>query len=115
MTIEHELFDSMREDFDTAIGTLFKIMTDSRKNSGSLTLKLNVSLSPRDCVDPDTGELKHIQVPEIEHTVKIAVKHEGAIKGTSRGEYELTFGERGAELKDFDDGQFSMFKKQEGF
>ena len=114
MTIDHEIFDSMREDLNEALNNLFHVMSETKRNTGSLSLRLNVLLSPREGTYPDTGEFKVIQVPQFEHKIKISVKNDASLNGVSTGDYELSFSADGAELTEVFDGQTSLFRKDPG-
>ena len=109
-TIEHEIFDSMREDFNEAINTLFLVMADKKSDEGKLSLTMNVMLAPKDYTDPDTGEYQQIKVPMIEHKIKISVKNEGTRHGVSCGEYSIVFTPDGAVLETIRSGQINMFE-----
>lgn len=109
ITLEHEIFYSMREDFDSAIASLLAVMTRTKRNEGSLTCKLSVELAPTNYTDPDTGEFKTVLIPQIDHKIKIAVKHDAQLSGTSCGEFEITVSNEEVRIGEYSNGQINMF------
>ena len=112
LTINHDIFEPMRKDFNSAIDQLFSIMAETKRNAGKISLNLSVELTPNVYTDPATGEFKSVLLPAMAHKIKVSVKNEGSVQGISMGDYELTISSDGAKIGTVDDGQESMFEKE---
>ena len=112
LTIDHDIFEPMRDDFNTALERLFSIMNSTNRKEGKISLTMNVELSPQMYTDPDTGEFKVVDLPQFIHKFKVSVKNEGSVEGVSIGDYELTIRPDGAMIAGRYDGQENMFEKE---
>lgn len=112
ISIDHEVFEPMRSDFNAALYKLFSIMAETNRNAGKISCNINVELSKQTYTDPNTGEFRIVNVPLFEHKIKVSVKNEGSVQGISVGEYEMTITPEGAKIGLMDDGQENLFEKE---
>lgn len=109
ITIDHEIFEPMREDFNSAISRLISVMNRTKSTEGSLSCRITAELVPVNYTDPNSGEFKDVMIPQFNHKIKIAVKHDAQISGSSCGEYEIMFSNDEIRIGEYSNGQLNMF------
>lgn len=94
--LEDETFDDARQNFNVVLQRLFKSMLESKSDEGSITLKIDVSLSNQTITntDPDIeGETRDIHLPSFSHKVTSAVTVKDEMKGSKNPNMELVWDE----------------------
>lgn len=96
LVLEDGTFEEARQNFNRVLQRLFKSMLDSGSSDGSITLKIDVSLT-REYIpnnDPDIeGESREIQKPKFDHKVSSTVTVKDELKGNKNPEMELVWDE----------------------
>ena len=114
-----EMFEKVREDFDLLFQKLFKKMSDSNSDEGTIDLKLTVTIGEQQVEDADGGVVT-VKMPTIKHKVSTQVPVKDSVDGTRDVGMALVYDE---ELKRYVmkyvslDGQTSIFDEdaQAGF
>lgn len=96
LVLEDVTFDEARQNFNRVLQRLFRSMLDSGSSDGSITLKIDVSLT-REYIpnnDPDIeGESREIHKPKFDHKVSSTVTVKDELKGNKNPEMELVWDE----------------------
>lgn len=96
LVIEDVTFEEARQNFNRVLQRLFRSMLDSGSSEGSITLKVDVSLT-REFIpnnDPEVeGESREIQKPKFDHKVSSTVTVKDELKGNKNPEMELVWDE----------------------
>lgn len=96
LVLEDVTFEEARQNFNRVLQRLFRSMLDSGSSDGSITLKIDVSLT-REYIpnnDPDIeGESREIHKPKFDHKVSSTVTVKDELKGNKNPEMELVWDE----------------------
>ncbi len=115
MTLDSDVFEQARKAFDTMLQKLFRSMSNSKSDQGSITLKVDVSMNKIDITDSD-GTVRVGDSPSFKHTITTQVPVKDSIGGSSNMNMEMVFDEesgtyilRHAPV----DGQMTIFDQME--
>lgn len=109
ITIQDDLFDSMREDFDDILNNLLNKMHKANELTGTMSVSLRVNLTPMTYTDPDTGELMNVLIPDFTHKIKSTIKKGEETTGASCGMKQIVFTSEGMKIEKINNGQQTMF------
>lgn len=79
-TIESKAFDNSRAKFNEALKGLINVLLAKQMPGGSITMKVNIDMMGTTVLDPETGELKTMFMPDIETKVKYGFSASAADK-----------------------------------
>lgn len=94
LVLEDVTFEEARQNFNRVLQRLFKSMIDSGSTDGSITLKLDISMTEEYIpnYDPEIdGESRRIQKPKFDHKVSSTVTVKDELKGNKNPEMELVW------------------------
>lgn len=100
ITIESELFASLRTSFDKVLNSMLKYMQDTGARQSEMTLKLNIDLYPSKNAD---GEIKYATM--IKHKASAVCKAKAEESGISDANFDLVF--------NAETGEFEVCKNDE--
>ena len=100
ITIESELFTSLRASFDKVLNSMLKYMQDTGARQSEMTLKLNIDLYDSKSTDE---EIKYI--PLIKHKASAVCKAKAEESGKTDGKFDLVF--------NAETGEFEICKNDE--
>ena len=109
ITINDDLFDSMRDDFNDILNNLLVKMNNAKELTGTMSISLRINLNPVVCTDPETGEFINALIPDFTHKIKSTVKKGEEITGASVGMKQIEFTPDGVKVGKINNGQQSMF------
>ena len=98
MTLDSDIFDQLRTDFNFVLQRLIGNMLEKESNDGSMTLKLDISLDNEYIPNFDEnvdGETREIHKPKLKHKVTSSVQIKDEKSGNMDSEMELVMDENG--------------------
>ncbi len=98
MTLDSDIFDQLRTDFNFVLQRLIGNMPEKESNDGSMTLKLDISLDNEYIPNFDEnvdGETREIHKPKFKHKVTSSVQIKDEKSGNMDSEMELVMDENG--------------------
>lgn len=98
MTLDSDIFDQLRTDFNFVLQRLIGNMLEKESNDGSMTLKLDISLDNEYIPNFDEnvdGETREIHKPKFKHKVTSSVQIKDEKSGNMDSEMELVMDENG--------------------
>lgn len=109
LTIEDEVFEELREDFNSAVQNCMAGMVKKEVNEATITVKVNISL--KDCESPRNaqGVVYIAKLPQFTYEVTRALQVKEKTAGKyDNADYELTADGDGFKMKKTQFGQMSM-------
>ena len=118
LTLESELFNEMKEDFNLILQKTLMNMENKKSEQAELTMKLKISLT-NDTV-PDFSEVKYnaereIVRPTFSHKISSVMQIKCEKSGKIIGDYELVWDKEIGRyvMRTIDNGQMTMFEGEE--
>jgi hypothetical protein len=90
ITMESEMFDHVRENFDLLLQRLLKKMEKNKSNEGTITLKVDVKIVT-DFVAGENGNAREIEKPVILHKIDTKVPIKDNLNGKQDTDMELVY------------------------
>lgn len=109
LTIDNEVFDTMRKNFDVMLERTVGSMIMRNADESTLTLKICISLDKK-TVPADGGGFREVTQPSFKHDLSSVMQVKDKMSGTFKGNVELIFDENGKPIvRDIDDGQMKIW------
>ncbi len=111
LSIKGDVMNGASTGFDESLQKLFKNMSKSGSDEGSITLKIDVKIEPIEVTDDD-GNPKMVSSPILKHTISTQVPVKNSVGGSTNTEMALIYDE---ELQRYvlkraqKDGQMSIY------
>ncbi len=93
MNLSGEAMSGARDSFDSMLQKLLKNMSKSGSDEGSITMKVEVRIEPKEATDSE-GNLKMISVPIFKHSVSTQVPVKTSINGSFDTGLSLEYDEK---------------------
>lgn len=119
LSLNGETFNNLKMDFEQMLQNLLTEMKKRGSQDGSLTIKLNVTLTPGQARDYDSaadGAMRDITKPLFAHKMSTVMQLKNERSGQNGGNFELVWDEASGEwvMKEIDNGQTSIFDHEDG-
>ena len=109
LTIDNEVFDTMRKNFDVMLERTVGSMIMRNADESTLTLKIGISLDKK-TVPANDGGFREVTQPSFKHDLSSVMQVKDKMSGTFKGNVELIFDENGKPIvRDIDDGQMKIW------
>lgn len=90
LTMESDIFEKIRDDFDLLFQKLFRKMEVSQSEEGSIDLKINIEMQ-EDTIPQDDGGVKRIAKPVLKHKISTVVPVKDSTEGKKDTGMELVY------------------------
>lgn len=119
LSLNGETFNNLKMDFEQMLQNLLTEMKKRGSQDGSLTIKMNVTLTPgqaRDFQSAADGAMRDITKPLFTHKMSTVMQLKDERNGQQGGNCELVWDEEIGEwvMKEIDNGQTSIFDHENG-
>lgn len=110
VSIDDEIFESTREDFDELMTEMLYSMQQKKSDSGELTLKMKISLLNQ-CEEIDGEKIAYIR-PFFEHKISSSIQIKDERRGGFDKDYALVLDNQKYCLKKIEDRQQNLFSME---
>ena len=119
LSLNGETFNNLKMDFEQMLQNLLTEMKKRGSQDGSLTIKLNGTLTPgqaRDLQSTTDGAMRDITKPMFVHKMSTVMQLKDERSGQQGGNFELVWDEETGEwvMREIDNGQTSIFDHENG-
>ena len=119
LSLKSDTFNALCSDFDQIIRRTLSGMEETEQDVAEVNVKVKITLTPDSAPDFSVAggqQTRAITKPKFDHTVSAVIQKKEKKTGTLSGNYELVWDRESCcyVMRPIDNGQVSMFDKQEG-
>lgn len=112
LSLKSDTFSALCSDYDGMLRQLLQGMIDTGENSGTINIKVKVSLTEDSAPDFTVAggqQTRSITRPKFDHEVSAVIQRKDKRTGSLSGDYELVRDGDGYVMRHIDDGQYNLF------